>query len=360
MSERLITILRPGSESMATLRKKAIVRAGLAAPVRSALTTGGHLADLTSRFHGGETTGSAVDSVRQLRRGDVLASVHLRRPPVRGRADAELYVASYTRLVDALAAAGLASGSDLSLKLEQVGFRSTATWAEAVGRLREVVAACEAVGLTTTIDMEGPEEVDSTLEAVRELRADFPSVGVALQSLLRRTEADCAALAHAGSRVRLVKGGYQAPPDQVVGGRIEVDRSYARCLRLLMEGDGYPMVATHDPRLIRVAERLALRAHRSHGDHEFQMLQGIAVGEQRRLAASGSVVRAYVAYGPEWYSWLVRRVSERPSNLLHVARAARGRHANAGATDRTRHPAPSIDLSRARRAETPERRRAAR
>jgi len=101
--------------------------------------------------------------------------------------------------------------------------------------------------------------------------------------------------------------------------RHEIDKSYARCLRILMEGPGYPMIATHDPRLVRIAAALGL--YRDPASFEYQMLYGIRTGEQARLAASGARVRVYVPYGRDWYGYLVRRLAERPASVGLLARS---------------------------------------
>ena len=106
----------------------------------------------------------------------------------------------------------------------------------------------------------------------------------------------------------------------------EVDRSYVRCLKVLMAGEGYPMVASHDPRMIAIAAELAARAGRNPGDFEYQMLYGVRPDEQRRLAASGQAVRVYVPFGEEWYGYLMRRMAEKPANVMFFLRglASRG------------------------------------
>ena len=118
-----------------------------------------------------------------------------------------------------------------------------------------------------------------------------------LQAYLHRTEQDCRALAYEGSRVRLCKGAYKEPEDVAFQDRHDVDKSYVRCLKVLMAGEGYPMVATHDPRLIKIASALATRNGRMPGTYEFQMLYGIRPEEQKRLAEAGEKVRVYVPYG---------------------------------------------------------------
>jgi proline dehydrogenase len=169
--------------------------------------------------------------------------------------------------------------------------------------------------------MEDHTTVDSTLAILRELRLDFPDTGAVLQSCLRRTEADCRDLAGDGSRVRLVKGAYAEPDAVAYPDKADVDRAYVRCLKVLMAGDGYPMVASHDPRMIELAGVLAERHGRAPGSYEYQMLHGIRTGEQRRLAAAGERVRVYVPYGADWYGYFMRRLAERPANVGFFLRA---------------------------------------
>ncbi|MBX6372329.1 MAG: proline dehydrogenase family protein, partial [Acidothermus sp.] len=157
------------------------------------------------------------------------------------------------------------------------------------------------------------------------LRADFPDVGCVIQAYLRRSLQDCRTLAEAGARVRLCKGAYREPASVAFTDRHEVDRNFVRCLRVLMRGNGYPMVATHDPRLIAIASVMAVQAGRAKDRYEFQMLYGVRPDEQRRLRARGERVRVYVPYGSEWYPYLVRRLAERPANMLFFARALGGR-----------------------------------
>ena len=163
--------------------------------------------------------------------------------------------------------------------------------------------------------MEDHTTTDSTLAVLTELRQDFPTTGAVIQSYLRRSVGDCRDLAGAGSRVRLCKGAYDEPESVAFRDRDEVDKSYVRCLRVLMAGHGFPMVATHDPRLIAVAGALAVRHGRRPASYEYQMLYGVRPDEQLRLAGKGETVRVYLPYGQEWYGYLVRRMAERPANL---------------------------------------------
>lgn len=231
------------------------------------------------------------------------------------------------RILRLLGANGLAARADLSLKLSSLG-RSLPTDGEkiALDNAQLVCSVAAETGATVTLDMEEYSTVDSTLDILRELRADFPWVGAVLQAQLRRTEADCVELARPGSRVRLCKGAYAAPPSVAFTAGGEVDRSYVRCLKILLGGQGYPMVATHDPRLIAIADRLAAveTAGEARANYEYQMLYGFRTDEQRRLAAAGKHVRVYVPYGSEWYGYFIRRLAERPANLRFFLRGLLG------------------------------------
>jgi proline dehydrogenase len=233
-----------------------------------------------------------------------------------GHADAT--TKAYVTLLGRLGDAGLASRVEVSVKLSAVGQALDEDMAR--DNAAAICAAASAAGTTVTLDMEDHTTTDSTLQILRELRGEFPWVGAVLQAYLHRTEDDCRELASGGSRVRLCKGAYKEPASVAYQHRLDVDRSYVRCLRVLMAGDGYPMVATHDPRLIAIARKLVTDTGRAKGSYEFQMLFGIRPNEQRRLADEGETVRVYVPYGDEWYGYLMRRLAERPANVAFFLR----------------------------------------
>jgi proline dehydrogenase len=191
----------------------------------------------------------------------------------------------------------------------------------ALENARQICQAAADAGTTVTLDMEEHTTVDSTLDVLRELRHDFADAGVALQACLKRTESDCRDLAGEGSRVRLCKGAFDEPETVAFRDRGEIDRSYVRCMKVLFAGDGYPMIATHDPRLVEIAGSLAARHRREQGSYEYQMLYGVRPREQRRLVLAGERVRVYVPFGPQWYTYLVRRLAERPANLAFLLRS---------------------------------------
>ncbi|WP_432807622.1 proline dehydrogenase family protein [Nocardioides kribbensis] len=237
------------------------------------------------------------------------------------RAQAEATVAAYVEVLKALAARGLTRHAEVSVKLSAIGqFLPDEVAPEGGHRLalenaRTICRAARNAGTSVTLDMEDHTTTDSTLAILRDLRKDFPETGAVLQAYLHRTEDDCRQLAYEGSRVRLCKGAYNEPESVAYQDRLEVDRSYVRCLKVLLAGQGYPMVATHDPRMVEIASSLASRFGRQPGSYEFQMLYGIRPEEQKRLAGEGETVRVYVPYGQEWYGYLMRRLAERPQNL---------------------------------------------
>ena len=191
----------------------------------------------------------------------------------------------------------------------------------ALDHAREICEVARSAGTTVTLDMEDHTTTDATLDALRELRADFPTVGAVLQAYLHRTEADCRDLAHAGSRVRLCKGAYKEPESVAFQTGADVDKSYVRCLKMLMAGQGYPMVATHDPRLVEIAGALAAPGRRDAGQ--------LRVPDALRHPARGAEahrrprdqMRVYIPYGEEWYGYLMRRMAERPANVAFFLRA---------------------------------------
>jgi proline dehydrogenase len=235
------------------------------------------------------------------------------------QATREAYVALLGRLRDA----GLTPVAEVSVKLSALGQKIDDKLA--YDHAHVICAAAAEAGTTVTVDAESHQTTDSTLEILAKLRKDFPATGAVLQAHLRRTEGDCRELATAGSRVRLCKGAYAEPESVAFQSALDVDKSYVRCLNILMSGEGYPMVATHDPRLIAIAEDRARWFDRSADEYEFQMLYGIRPEEQARLAAGGHTVRVYVPYGDQWYGYLMRRLAERPANVAFFGRALASR-----------------------------------
>ena len=277
------------------------------------------------RFVAGERLDACMTAVHQLSDRGLRVTIDHLGEDVTDRAEALRSRDAYLALAEALAATGLGERAEMSLKLSAFGMALPGGQELAAqGALRVAEAAAEA-GTAVTLDMEDHTTVDDTLAVLAELRRRFPATGVALQACLYRTEDDCRRLAGEGSRVRLVKGAYREPATVAHPHRHEVDRAYVRCLKVLMAGEGYPMVATHDPRLVAVAEELARRCGRGADDYEYQMLYGVRPEEQRRLTAQGQRVRVYVPYGTDWYGYFMRRLAERPANVAFFLRALASR-----------------------------------
>ncbi|WP_042401736.1 proline dehydrogenase family protein [Streptacidiphilus carbonis] len=277
---------------------------------------------LVERFVAGEELDDAVAVTDELvGAGRRITLDHLGED-TRDAAQAAGTAAAYERLLSALKETGLADRAEVSVKLSAVGqFLGADGERVALDNARRICEAAADAGTTVTLDMEDHTTTDSTLGIARELRADFPWLGVVLQAYLHRTEADCADFSGPGSRVRLCKGAYQEPASVAHQSKHEVDLSYVRCLKQLMRGEGYPMVASHDPRMIRIAGQLAQWNNRKADTFEYQMLYGIRPDEQQRLVDTGATMRIYLPYGGEWYGYFMRRLAERPANLAFFLRA---------------------------------------
>jgi proline dehydrogenase len=274
----------------------------------------------------GETTESAVEATSGLVADGLKATLDFLGEDTLDAEQADATVTAYVELLQQLSAHGLSRHAEVSVKLSAIGQALPDTVAGgghkiALENARTVCRAARNAGTTVTLDMEDATTTDSTLTILRELRKDFPETGAVLQAYLHRTESDCRALAYEGSRVRLCKGAYNEPEEVAYQDALDVDRSYVRCLKILLGGQGYPMIATHDPRMVEIASSLASRYGRAQGSYEFQMLYGIRPEEQRRLARSGETMRVYLPYGQEWYGYLMRRLAERPQNLSFFVKA---------------------------------------
>ncbi|GII77004.1 proline dehydrogenase [Sphaerisporangium rufum] len=276
---------------------------------------------VVDRFVAGEETGDAVTAVRRLTDARLSVTLDHLGEETGDAVAAAGTVKAYAAMLDALRPLGLGGRAEVSVKLSAVGQRLDE--AMALDHARQICAAARDAGTTVTLDMEDHTTVDSTLSVLRELRADFPATGVAVQAYLFRSEGDLRDLAGPGSRVRLVKGAYAEPASVAHQKKRQVDQAYVRCLRILMAGEGYPMVATHDDRMISIAEVLAARAGRGRDAFEYQMLYGVRTERQESLARAGSTVRVYVPYGDDWYGYFMRRLAERPANVAFFLRSLR-------------------------------------
>ncbi|WP_329053587.1 proline dehydrogenase family protein [Streptomyces violaceus] len=276
---------------------------------------------VVDRFIAGEGVDDIVPVVRGLAGRGLELTMDVVGEDITNPAQAAAARDAYLELVDRLKPLELGTRAEMSVKLSMFGQALEDGHELALKNVRPVVEAAAEIGTTVTLDAEDHTTLDSMFAIHEELRKDFPQTGCVIQAYLFRTEADARRLAGNGSRVRLVKGAYKEPASVAYQDKHEIDRAYVRILGTLMAGTGYPMIGSHDPRLIAISQELAHRAGRKLDEYEFQMLYGIRSDEQSRLAAEGHRVRVYTAYGTDWYGYFMRRLAEKPANLRFFARS---------------------------------------
>lgn len=277
---------------------------------------------VVNRFVAGDELSSALECVRALTASGLQVTLDHLGEDVTDKATATATRDAYLRLLEALKGENLGAEAEVSVKLSAFGQALPDGGHDiALENAREVAELASEIGTTVTLDMEDHTTVDSTLAILAELRERHPGTGAVLQSYLFRTEEDARRLATEGSRVRLVKGAYKEPASVAFQNKAEVDKAYIRSLKILMAGNGYPMIGSHDPRLIAITQHLAHTHGRTQGSYEFQMLFGIRAAEQQRLAEQGERMRIYVPYGAAWYGYFMRRLAERPANLAFFFRS---------------------------------------
>ena len=299
----------------------ALVRVSRSHKIKNLVTTAPVTGGVVERFIAGETSHDAVAVTRRLVAAGLLSTIDFLGEDTTDRTQADAVVVAYLDLLTKLREAGLSPSAEVSIKVSALGLHLRDGPQLALENAELICRAARMAGTAVTLDMEDHTTTDSTLEILRTLRKEYPSTGAVLQAYLYRTESDCGDLADAGSRVRLCKGAYAETESVAFQDRHEIDKSYVRCMKVLIAGNGFPMLATHDPTLVDIGLKLARDHGRQPKDFEFQMLYGIRPTEQQRLAHLGHAVRVYVPYGTDWYGYLVRRLAERPSNLRFFARS---------------------------------------
>ena len=293
--------------------------------VKRAVVGFGPTSRVVDRFVAGESLDDCVASVRRLVGAGLLATVDHLGEDTTTEALASATTESYLELLRRLDAEGLSSACEVSVKMTALGLELPGGLEIAADNAGRICAAARSAGTTVTVDAEDHTVTDAVLDITDALRETYPETGTVLQAYLHRTPADCRRYARDGVRIRLCKGAYDEPASVAHRSRQAVDAAYLECLRILIKGGGYPMVATHDPLMIEQALAYADVAGRAPDSFELQMLYGIRTDEQARLAALGHRMRVYVPYGIDWYGYFTRRLAERPANLLFFGRALVGR-----------------------------------
>lgn len=272
---------------------------------------------LAYRFVAGDRLDDAVRAVTELNRRGWSASLdHLGENVTEekaARSATDDYLAAFERI------ASERMNANVSVKLTQLGLDISPDLCREL--LTRVVQRAQQLDNFVRIDMEGSAYTQRTLDLVLELHEQYPNCGVVLQSYLYRTAADVARVNAAKVRVRLVKGAYDEPPDLAFPKKADVDAHFEADMRELLSKGTYPAIATHDDRLIEATRQYAREQGIATDRFEFQMLYGIRRDLQERLLRDGYRVRTYVPYGTEWYPYLMRRLAERPANLLFIVRS---------------------------------------
>jgi proline dehydrogenase len=269
------------------------------------------------RFVAGETLDECVLALRRLNDRGLYANTTLLGEGVRDESEARAVVTEYEDVISRLVDEGLRA--NVALKLTHLGLELGEEVAFA--NVKQLVEHARRIGAFLRIDMEQSAFVDPTLRIYRRLRGEgLDNVGTVLQAYLYRSERDLADLLQLQPNLRLVKGAYLEPADIAYPHKADVDAAYVRLLETSLVGGGYTAIATHDERLIEHAIRFTSERRIDRDRFEFQMLYGVRPRLQTDLAARGYKVLVATPYGPEWYPYLMRRLGERPANLLFFVR----------------------------------------
>jgi proline dehydrogenase len=270
------------------------------------------------RFIAGETAAEAIEAARAVQARGMLITLDLLGESVTNLEEADAATRGYLAVIEAIAASGIER--NISLKLTQLGL--DVDKASAIDNLRKILGRAEPEGFFVRIDMESSAYTEVTLEIFETLWSHgYHQIGIVLQSALYRTEEhDFLRVNALGARIRLVKGAYKEPKSVAHPRKADVDAAYARMMKKLITDGHYAAIATHDQKMIDVAMRWA-RDHGVTADRfEFQMLYGVRRDLQATLLKAGYRVRVYIPFGREWFPYFMRRLGERPANVMFVVR----------------------------------------
>jgi proline dehydrogenase len=272
---------------------------------------------VSRRFVAGMSVGEAVDVAVKLNAEGIDVSLDSLGESVTERAQAEHSAAIYHQLLDAIAERGLRA--NVSVKLTQMGMEMDPAFAEAI--VANIVEHAAYIKSFVRIDMEGSEYTEATIAMTERLHARFPgAVGTVLQAYLHRTAADVERLVAQGIRIRLCKGAYKEPATVAFPEKSAVDANYVTLMKRLVTSGVFCGIATHDEAIVEQMRAFVTAQKVDKRAFEFQMLYGVRRDLQRKLAREGFGVRVYIPFGTAWYPYFMRRLAERPANLIFLAK----------------------------------------
>lgn len=274
---------------------------------------------MSSRFIAGMTVEEVVRVAEALQAQGIASTLDSLGENVHAPEEAERSAAIYHRLLDEIGKKQL--NANVSVKLTQMGMDLDPALAE--GTVSRLTAHARSIDSFVRVDMEGTPYTQATLDLVRRVHGEpgnHGRIGAVIQAYLLRSEADVRTLLEDGIRIRLCKGAYQEPPNLAYPEKADVDRNYVRLMQMLVGSGVYHGIATHDEAMVDATKRWVAEQKIDREAFEFQMLYGIRRDLQKKLISEGFKVRVYVPFGTEWYPYFMRRLAERPANVLFIAR----------------------------------------
>ncbi|HTI14494.1 MAG TPA: proline dehydrogenase family protein [Dictyobacter sp.] len=269
---------------------------------------------ISRRFVAGELLNDAVQATRTLNQAGIQVALDLLGENVADEQEAQFATEQYCQAIDLIPDAGLEA--NISIKLTALGLDVSPQLC--VDNFRVLLTRAQQKNVFVCIDMEGSEYTERTIDMTLRMRKEFENVGTVIQTYLYRSAGDIARLVEQGVRVRLVKGAYKEQQDIAFQEKRDVDQNYANLMKVLLARGNFPAIATHDETLLQEVKRFVGDYGIGKSAFEFQMLYGVRRDLQEKLVKDGYNMRVYVPYGVQWYPYLMRRMAERPANLMFV------------------------------------------
>jgi proline dehydrogenase len=267
---------------------------------------------VAQRFVAGDSLDDAIAAARNVNRAKQSASLDLLGENVSDEAGARAAADGYAAIFDRIAQEKL--DANVSLKLTQLGLDLSESLCQEL--LEKIVEHAGSQGNFVRVDMEGSPYTQRTVDMVRRVRANYASIGTVMQSYLYRTEKDVQDLIAAGCRMRLCKGAYKEPPEVAFPEKSDVDANYVKLMKLMLPSGIYHGIATHDPAMIDATKKFVAEQGIALDKFEFQMLYGIRTDLQQQLTREGYRLRVYIPFGTDWFPYFMRRLAERPANMM--------------------------------------------